>query len=419
MKSKNKKANRKNTINDKLNKTSDFKVYELILFGFLIMVVTIFLTVVVMHEVSDSNLNISKNGSTKSSGALSEFNEVYNLIINDYYKSVDKQQLINGAINGMLSALKDPHTTYFNKSEADNFSEIMNGSYNGIGAEISTDNDGNIFISTVFKNSPAFEVGLKFGDIILEVNKKSVKGLTTSEVVLLIKDQNVKKAHIKVNRNNQELEFDVERRNVVIESVESQIITKKDKKIGYVVINNFANNTYEQFRENIESLESQNIKGLVIDVRNNSGGYLHSVTNMINMFLPKGKVIYQIQDKTTTYKYTATTDESRNYPVAVLVNKSSASASEILAISLKETYDAYVVGTTTYGKGTVQTTKDLNNGAMIKYTIQKWLSPNGNWINDVGVSPTHEIELSTEYENNPSLENDNQLQKALDLIANK
>lgn len=408
----------KSSIKEKLNKKSDFKIYELILFGFLIIVASVTLTVVVVFETKDIGDN---NSVTSSSGdeALGEFEEVYELINDSYYKDVDKDELINGAINGMLSSLEDPHTSYFSESQTENFNELMNGSYEGIGAEISIDASGNIFIFSVFKNSPAQEAGLKFNDVILEVNGKSTKGLTTTEVVALIKDESTSKSHIKVERDGQTLEFDVDRRVVVIESVESRTFDKNGKKIGYVVVNTFANNTYEQFRQNVEALEDENIEGLIIDVRDNSGGYLHSVTSMLDMFLPKGTVIYQIADKNKTYKYTATTDESRNYPIAVLVNKSSASASEILAISLKESYGAYVVGTNTYGKGTVQTTKNLASGGMIKYTIQKWLSPKGNWIDGTGVTPTNEVELSSEYEDNPTFENDNQFQKALDLVSSK
>ena len=409
---------KKSSIKEKLNNKSDFKIYELILFGFLIVVASVTLTIVVVFETKDIGNNHSVI-TNLNDDALSEFEEVYGLINDSYYKDVDKDELINGAINGMLSSLKDPHTSYFSESETENFNEVMNGSYEGIGAEISVDASGNIFVFSVFKNSPAQEAGLKFNDLLLEVNGKSTKGLTMAEVVSLIKDDSVSKAHIKVERNGQVLEFNVERRLVVIESVESRVFEKDEKKIGYVAVNTFANNTYEQFRENIEALEDENIKGLIIDVRNNSGGYLHSVTSMLDMFLPKGTVIYQTKDKNKTYKHTASTDESRNYPVAVLVNKSSASASEILAISLKESYGAYVVGTNTYGKGTVQITKDLESGGMIKYTTQKWLSPKGNWINDIGVIPTHEVKLSNEYDENPTTENDDQFQKAFELVYSK
>ena len=406
-------------INNFLNKRTNFKVYELILFGFLIMVVSVFTTVAIIYEVNNNDNTKNVKISSEKSDSLAEFEEVYELIKSSYFTDVDDDKLINGAINGMLDSLDDPHTSYFNKSETENFNELMNGSYEGIGAEISIDSEGNIIILSVFKNSPAAEAGLKFNDIIKEVNGKSTEGMSTTEVVALIKDKDKKIANIKINRNGQDLNFEVEKRIVIIESVESKTFKVNNKKIGYVIINNFANNTYDQFRSNVESLEKENISGLVIDVRGNSGGYLHSVTNMLDMFLSKGTIIYQIADKKQTNKYFATTNESRNYPVAVLVNKASASASEILAISLKESYGADVIGTRTYGKGTVQTTKDLQSGGMIKYTIQKWLSPEGNWINKIGVEPTYEIELSSEYENNPTYENDNQLQKALNVVANK
>ena len=175
---------------------------------------------------------------------------------------------------------------------------------------------------------------------------------------------------------------------------------------GYIIINTFADNTYDQFRNQLESMESKGIDGLIIDVRGNSGGYLHSVTNILDMFLSKGKIIYQLEDRNSNYKYTAKSSESRNYPVAVLMDKSSASASEILSIGLKESYDAILVGNTTYG-------------GMMKYTIQKWLSPNGNWINEKGVQPDYEISQGEEYYKNRTDESDDQLQKALNVISKK
>lgn len=411
---KNKIDDNNSKLNSFINRQTDFKVYELLIFGFLIVIITIFLTFVVMNDISSKKIR-----NTNKSLKLSEVEEVYDLLKEEYFKDIDDDKLAEGAIKGMLESLDDPHTNYMNKAETDNFSDIMNGSYEGIGAEISTDKDNNVIVVSVFKKSPADEAGLKFNDIITMVNGKDVKGMTPTQVVALIKDNTKKTAKLKINRDGNELEFEIEKRNIVIDSVESKVFTKEGKKIGYVIINNFANNTYSQFKQHIEDMEKQNISGLIIDVRGNSGGYLHSVTSMINMFLPKGSISYQIADKKKTTKYTVSTPESRNYPVAVLVNKASASASEILAISLKESYGADVVGTNTYGKGTVQVTKNLSSGAMIKYTIQKWLSPKGNWINEVGVEPTIKVELSDEYQKDPKEENDNQLQKALDIVANK
>lgn len=406
--------NEEKNIESVFNKKIDFKIYELIIFGFLIVLASVSLTFISIKSFSKSTDKL-----TTKSGTIEEFEEVYNLINNEYYKKVDKNKLINGAINGMLESLDDPHTSYFNKSETENFDDIMNGLYEGIGAEISLDNDNNVIVVSTLKNSPAKEVGLTYGDKIISVNGKSTNGMNTTEVVSLIKDPTIKKVKIKIERSGKELEYEIEKRAIIIESVESKTFNINNKKIGYVAINNFANNTYSQFRENIESLEKENIEGLVIDVRGNSGGYLHSVSGMLDMFLPKSSISYQIADNKKVYKYRVNSSESRNYPVAVLVNKASASASEILAVSLMESYGADVVGTVTYGKGTVQTTKKLESGGMIKYTIQKWLSPKGNWINDVGVKPTVEIELSEEYNNKPIEENDNQLQKALEVVSTK
>ncbi len=405
-------------VEKKLNTKSDFKLYELILFGFLIMIFSVFITVVITHEILTGK-SFNGNISISNSDKMKDFEEVYNLVNSSYYKDVNQTDLIDGAINGMLSSLKDPHTSYFNKQETENFNELMSGSFAGVGLEITSDEDQNILVVSVFKNSPAEEVGIKFNDIIIEVNGKSTKGLSTTEVVNLIKDPEKEIATIKVNRNGEVYKFEVEKREVVIESVESKTFEKNGKKIGYIIINSFANNTYEQFKEQLELLEKNKLEGLIIDVRGNSGGYLHSVTDIIDMFIPKDKVIYQIQDKNKTEKFYSKTEESRNYPLAVLVNKASASASEILAISLKETYGAEVIGTYTYGKGTVQTTHMLSNGSMIKYTIQKWLSPNGEWINDKGVEPTKFIEISEEYQQDRKEKNDNQLQEALQIISKK
>ena len=179
----------------------------------------------------------------------------------------------------------------------------------------------------------------------------------------------------------------------------------------------FSSVTDTQFNKKLKELEKEGITALVIDVRQNTGGYLDVVTNMLDTILPKGKIIYQLEDKTGTTKKYSTSEHKKEYPIAVLVDNVSASASEILASSIKESYGGYVVGINTYGKGTVQQTFDLDDGSMIKYTTQKWLTPNGNWINEVGVEPTDKVELKEDYYNNPTADNDNQLQTALDLVS--
>ena len=288
-----KKRNEENT--NLLNKKINFKIYELLIFGVLIILISATLSYILAKN-TQAGVKRSSIFSNNNSN-IEELSEVYDLINDSYYKKVDKKKMINGAINGMLESLGDPHTSYFDESQTENFNEIMNGSYEGIGAEVSVDNNNNVIIVSVFKNSPASEEGLKFNDIIKEVNGKNVKGKTPTEVVTLIKDPSSKTATLKIERDGKELEFKLTKREIVIESVESKIYEKNNKKIGYVVINMFANNTYAQFKQKVEELESKNINGLIIDVRGNSGGYLHSVTSMLDMFLPKGMISYQIQDK--------------------------------------------------------------------------------------------------------------------------
>lgn len=399
-----------------LNGKNSFKNYELIIFGILIIAVSVFLTIVVINETSSIKRTVNLNS---RNAELSELEEVYDLLNDEYYIKPNKSKLIEGAIDGMLSSLNDPHTSYFTKSETDQFNDVMTGSYEGIGAEIALDKNKNVIVFSVFKNSPASEVGLQNGDIITAVNGKSTEGMSTTKVVALIKDPKKPVAELNIKRDGKELSFKITKRVIELESVESKTYQRQGKKIGYVAINTFADNTYTQFEKQLEDLEKQNIDALVIDVRNNTGGYLHSVTSIMDILIPENKVMYQIADNKGTIKYRSTSSESRNYPIAILVNDGSASASEILALALKETYGAEVIGTTTYGKGTVQTTKNLSNGAMIKYTIQKWLSPKGNWINEKGVEPTIKLELSDEFINKPTEENDNQLQKALDVVSNK
>ena len=395
-----------------LSKKSEYRLYELILFSLIIIIVTVFLSLTINKKILGYK---EASKACVSNSELKEIESAYKTIVEEYYKDVDKDKLIQGAINGMLSSLDDPHTSYLNETETNNFNDIMSGTYKGIGAELSINTKGEVYVVSVFRNSPAYEVGMVLNDIITEVNNTSTKGLTTTDVVKLIRGENSDDVKIVVSRDGDSLTFNMKKRYIEIESVESKIIDKT----GYIIINSFADNTYTQFKSQLEEMEAKDIKGLIIDVRGNSGGYLHSVTNILDMFLPRGKITYQLEDRKNNYKYTSKSDESRNYPIVVLMNKTSASASEILAIGLKESYGATLVGTTTYGKGTVQVTKKLSAGGMMKYTIQKWLSPKGNWINEVGVKPDYEVELDEKYITTRSEQDDNQLQKALNIISKK
>ena len=210
----------------------------------------------------------------------------------------------------------------------------------------------------------------------------------------------------------------VTRTTVDMPYTSSKVYEENGKKIGYLKIEMFSNNITKQVKKELESLKKKNIDKLVIDVRDNPGGYLTQVTEILSLFMTKKDVIYQLQTKNNKEKVYSTSSKAiYSYPVVVLINENSASASEILASAFKETYNAEIVGVNSYGKGTVQKTGDLNNGDTIKYTVQKWLTPKGNWINEKGVTPTKEVKLELK-ENEPLTEdNDNQLKAAIELAS--
>lgn len=342
--------------------------------------------------------------------------DTYYAIVDNYYGELDRDKLIDGAVEGMISSVGDTFTSYSDTDSTSSFDETINGSYEGIGCTVATLEDGTISVIDMFEDSPSYKAGLKVGDIIIKVDGESYEGKNSNDISNYIKNSGKSKIVLTVKRDNEEKDISINLSKVEIPHVSGKVIEQDSKKIGYIKISLFASNSYKQFKNKLDELEKSNIDDLIIDVRDNSGGYLSSVTDICNLFLDKGKVIYQLEDSKGKVKKKDTTKEKRKYDIVVLINGGSASASEILASAIKESYGGNIVGTNSYGKGTVQQTKKLLDGSMIKYTTQKWLTPDGNSINEVGVTPTKVVELNEEYFNNPTTENDNQLQEAIKLI---
>ena len=311
----------------------------------------------------------------------------------------------------MLEETGDNYTTYSNKKDTKDFIENVSGTYKGIGCTVSVNKDNNIYIASIFANTPAEKAGLKENDIILKIDGKDYQGKTSNDMANYIKNNHNKEIKLTILREEKETEITIIRDKVEIPTVTSKIIEEDGKNIGYIDISIFSSVTTKQFKKQLKELETKKIKGLIIDVRNDSGGYLSTTTDIASMFLKKGQVIYQLEDNNKTEKIKDKTTEHRTYPIAILVNTASASASEILAAAIKESYGGYVVGVETYGKGTVQKTKTLSDGSMIKYTIQKWLTPKGNWIDKEGLKPTDYVAI------NLTGEGDTQLEAATKLIV--
>lgn len=383
----------------------------------IVIIVSVMVGSIITIFIKDTNctnhkLNLSKNVRTE----FESLYEAYDSILENYYDTIDSDTLIDGALNGMMESLGDEHSIYFDKESKETFNQELSGSYYGIGAEIQLNSDKTISINRVFDDSPADKAGLKSSDIIISIDGESVQGKNASEVANMIKKSKNKIVVIVIKRNEKEETYKITKENVTLYSVSSEMLNVDNKNIGYIAVSIFGEKTYTQFLSAVNKLEKDNMQSLIIDLRGNSGGYLSTVTQMLNIFIEKGNVIYQMQTKEGTIKYETTKSGHKSYNIIILVDENSASASEIMASAMKEVYGAKLVGKTTYGKGTVQTTSDLSNGAMIKYTIEKWLTATGDSIDKVGVKPDYEVSLSEKYIESPSNETDDQLQKAIELL---
>lgn len=347
---------------------------------------------------------------------LSKFLESYETITKNYYGDIDKKALVDNAIYGMTSSIDDAYTTYSNTKITEEFNELVNGTYEGIGCTIQQV-DKQIKVIEIYEDTPATKAGLEIGDIILKVDDIVASDKTVTDIADYIKNKKESTIKMIVSRNKEEKTITLTRGTVETPVVTGKIFEQDNKKVGYIQISIFSKTAANQFKKTIEKLEKDNIEGLVIDVRGNSGGYLTTVTDILSKILPKDKILYQTNKKNKVEIYKDKTTEHKEYPIAVLINSGSASASEILAAAIKESYEGFVVGKKSYGKGTVQEAKILSDGSMLKYTTENWLSPNGDWIDKQGVTPTHEVDLSDEYIKNPIEKNDNQLEKALELVS--
>ncbi len=353
------------------------------------------------------------------SDELVDFIYTYQNIVNQYYKDVDEKVLLNAALKGVLSEIEDPYSIYMDEDEYSNLNINLEGSYDGLGISIEKDSATNyMIVRSVFKNSAADKAGLKVDDAILSVNGKDVTGLTTSEFSALVLQGEETKYVMSVLRGEETLSITVEKANVVIPSIETEIFERNNKKIGYIYISIFAKNTSEQFKEELKKFEKGKIDALIIDVRDNTGGHLTAVEDILSQFFDSSYIIYQLEQDGQRQRIHSDGDETKEYPIALLANQYSASASEVLIGCLKDNLGAIVIGEKTYGKGTVQQLVDLSNGDQYKITTKKWLTPKGTWVNDTnGIAPDIEVKLSEEYFNNPSNETDNQLQRALEELS--
>ena len=358
------------------------------------------------NQVAQSEAkNDSNSDSVASSGDLTnvdlkKLELVYDTLVNGYVdKNINKADLINGALKGMAEATGDPYTNYLVNDETAAIDETMTGSFGGIGAELRSENN-RVIISNTREGTPSQKIGLQENDVILKVNGEDMEGKSISYVVSKVRGEVGTDVTLTIQRGTQELEVKITRAKIAIETVKGTV-DSTDSTIGHVQINSFAKNTAKEVEKAVTDLREKGVKKFIFDVRYNPGGLLDQAIMIANMFLDEGKTILNVENRDGQIKsYKASKDYGTfkiTEPYVLLVNEGSASASEILAAALKESADAKLIGTKTYGKGTVQSVIEVGDNAELKYTMAKWLTPNKTWIHKTGIEPTEEVSMPDYY----------------------
>lgn len=330
---------------------------------------------------------------------IKKFNKVRSLLMSEYYEKVDENQLVEGAIAGMADSLGDRYTAYYPKEQWQMLQEAVEGSYVGIGVTVNTDTDGILTVVEPFRGSPADEAGIKSGDKIIGVDDVDVQRMKEDLIIEKIRGKENTKVKISVYRPSEEkfLDFNVTRRVVKIDNIESKVL---EGDIGYIRLIKFDADIAKQFEDALNKLMKKNIKGLVIDVRDNPGGYYSQVVEIADRLLPKGIIVYT-EDKYKKKEIQYSDADHLELPLVLLVNGHSASASEILAGAIKDHKRGVLVGTKTFGKGLVQAPIPLGDGSGLKVTIQRYFTPSGVCIHGIGINPDIVVEPAEAFRDMP------------------
>jgi len=336
---------------------------------------------------------------------------------------VDPEIFATGIYRGFIASLNDPYSTYYTKEEYSNLLESSSGVYYGIGAVVSQDvKTGIITVVKPYEGTPAYNAGLLPNDIIYKVNGEEVTGKDLTEVVSKIKGKEGTEVVITIYRDgvDEPMDFTIVRQKINIPTIEFEMLDSRNK-IGYIQITEFDEITVSQFSDAVSRLERKGMKGLIIDVRDNPGGLLNSVVKILDRLIYKGLLVYTEDKNGQREEKYADDSKQFNKPIVVLINENSASASEIFAGALQDYEKATIVGTTSFGKGIVQSVIPLTDGTAVKLTISKYYTPKGRNIHGTGITPDVEIELDEELKKMVTIphDQDNQLQKAIEIIKDK
>ena len=358
-------------------------------------------------------------------GVLSDFSHVQKieylekLIDQEYLGDVDKDEMAEGVYAGLIYGLGDVYSRYYTADEYAQETASTDGAYAGIGVSIQKNKNGGVQIAECYEGGPGAEAGLQTGDVITAINDTDVTDMELADVVSIIRENKDKTIVLTVFRENEEKsrEISVDVTDVELPSVFGEML---DKKTGYIQITQFTGVTPQQYKDMFAELKDKGMERLVIDLRDNPGGLLTSVCDILREILPEGLIVYTEDKYGNREEETCDGKHQLDMPLSVLVNENSASASEIFAGAVQDHEVGTIVGTTTYGKGVVQELRQLSDGSAVKLTVSNYYTPNGNSINKVGIKPDVEVKLASELLNKDEIthEEDNQLQKALDVIEN-
>ncbi len=368
------------------------KGYMKVSTGMMILAAIVFVNVLFIWKVTNDDGVASPT--SENADDLTRVYATYEYILENYYKDVNQEALVDGAINGMIGTLEDPYSTYMSPDEAASFTETISGSFEGIGAEIES-RDGKITIVSPIKGSPAEKAGLKPDDIIVSADGVALEGKSTQEAIKLIKGEKGTTVDLVIERPGQTdpISVSIVRDTIPVKTVNSEML---EDGVGRISISSFSQNTAVEFKENYDEMIDKGMTSLVLDLRGNPGGILGVAEDIANMFVPDGKIIVQTEyDNGKKEPFYADDNDGFKIdtPTVVLVDKGSASASEIVTGALQESAGIKVVGETTYGKGTIQKTAPMGDQSELKLTVGKWLTPDGNWVHEKGITPDVEVAL--------------------------
>ena len=398
-----------------------YRIYRVIMLVILVAFITFMITSIGFYQYFVKGKSLNKYLTLMTSNEskdISQTIDTYKSLIDKYFLGdVDESKLKEGAIKGYIEGLNDPYTEYISKEDMDSYLEDTKGNFVGIGIYMVKDEKTNkIKVLSPIKNSPAEKAGIQPGDLILTVDGVEYSGDDLTVISTKIKGEKGTSVKLQIQRNNEKMDFEIKRENIIVNPVEGEVL---DNNIGYIEFSSFDENTSEQFKSEFEKLKDKGINSLIIDLRNNGGGIVDEALKIADYIADKDSVLlYEVDknDKETVKK--SENEPIINMPIVILTNGNTASSSEILAGALKDLGKAKTVGTKTYGKGIIQQILTLPDGSGLKITTEKYLTPNKTAIHKVGISPDEEVELPSDIDNvlNVEKEKDTQLQKAIELL---